>query len=86
MRLSRALKAAKRPQYNERHDKVILQHDNARFHVAKSVKIYLETLKWEVLSHQPYFPDIASSDYHLFRLMVHSLADQYLCSYEEDKN
>ncbi|GFW72183.1 mariner Mos1 transposase [Trichonephila clavipes] len=29
MRLSRALKD-KRPQYNERHDKVILQHDNAR--------------------------------------------------------
>jgi len=34
MRLSRALKD-KRPQYNERHDKVILQHDNARPHVAK---------------------------------------------------
>ena len=44
MRLSRALKD-KRPQYNERHDKVILQHDNARpLHVAKVVKTYLETL------------------------------------------
>ena len=43
MRLSRALKD-KRPQYNERHDKVILQHDNARPHVAKVVKTYLETL------------------------------------------
>lgn len=32
MRLSRALKD-KRPQYNERHDKVILQHDNAQPHV-----------------------------------------------------
>ena len=32
MRLSRALKD-KWPQYNERHDKVILQHDNARPHV-----------------------------------------------------
>ncbi|KAG5320099.1 MOS1T transposase, partial [Pseudoatta argentina] len=31
-KLSRALKD-KRPQYNERHDKVILQHDNARPHV-----------------------------------------------------
>ena len=37
MRLSRALKD-KRPQYNERHDKVILQHDNARPYVAKMVK------------------------------------------------
>jgi len=71
MRLSRALKD-KRPQYNERHDKVILQHDN----VAKSVKTYLETLKWEVLPHPLYFPDIAPSDYHLFRSMAHGLADQ----------
>ena len=68
MRLSRALKD-KRPQYNERHDKVILQHNNARPHVAKVVKTYLETLKWEVLPHPPYSPDVAPSDYHLFRLM-----------------
>ncbi|GFX89030.1 mariner Mos1 transposase [Trichonephila clavipes] len=51
MRLSRALKD-KRPQYNERHDKVILQHGNARPHAAKVVKTYLETLKWEVLPHR----------------------------------
>ena len=38
MRLSRTLKD-KRPQY-ERHDKVILQHDNARPHVAKVVKTW----------------------------------------------
>ncbi|GFV58091.1 mariner Mos1 transposase [Trichonephila clavipes] len=58
MRLSRALKD-KRPQYNERHDKVILQHDNARPHVAKVAKTYLETLKWEVLPHPLYSPDLA---------------------------
>ncbi|KAG5306345.1 ZDHC3 Palmitoyltransferase, partial [Pseudoatta argentina] len=46
MRLSRALKE-KRPLYAQRHDKVILLHDNARPHVGKSVKTYLETLKWE---------------------------------------
>jgi len=67
MRLSRALKD-KRPQYNERHDKVILQHDNARFHVAKVVKTYLEMFKWEVLLHPPYSPDVAPSD--LFRSMA----------------
>jgi len=85
MRLSRALKD-KRPQYNERHDKVILQHGNARPRVAKSVKTYLETLKWEVLPHSLYPPDIALFDYHLFRSMAHGLADQHLCSYEEIKN
>ena len=44
MHLSRALHE-KRPQYEQRHEKVILQHDNARPHVAKPVKTYLETLK-----------------------------------------
>ena len=84
MRLSRALKE-KRPQYEERHDKVILQHDNARPHVAKPVKTYLETLKWEVLPHPPYSPDIAPSDYHLFRSMTHGLAEQHFHSYEDAK-
>lgn len=82
MRLSRALKE-KRPQYEQRHDKVILQHDNARPHVAAPVKTYLQTLKWEVLPHPPYSPDIAPSDYHLFRSMTHGLADQRFHSYEE---
>ncbi|GFV35575.1 mariner Mos1 transposase [Trichonephila clavipes] len=85
MRLSRELKD-KRPQYNERHDKVILQHDNARPHVAKVVTTYLETLKWEVLPHPPYSLDLAPSDYRLFRSMTHGLADQHFRSYEEVKN
>jgi len=53
--------------YEQRHDKIILLHDNARPHVSKIVKKYLETLKWNVLPHSPYSPDIAPSDYWLFR-------------------
>jgi len=85
MRLSRALKD-KRQEYNERNNKVILQHDNARPHVSKSIKTYLEMLKWEVLSHPPYSSDIAPSDYHLFRSMAHGPADQRLRFYEQVKN
>ena len=84
MRLSRALKE-KRPQYEQRHDKVILLHDNARPHVAKPVKTYLKTIKWEVLPHPPYSPDIAPSDFHLFRSMAHGLAEQRFRSYEDTK-
>lgn len=84
MRLSRALKE-KRPLYEQRHDKVILLHDNARPHVAQSVKTYLETLKWEVLPHPPYSPDIAPSDYYLFRSMAHGLAEQRFHSHEDTK-
>ena len=84
MRLSRALRE-KRPQYADRHDKVILQHDNARTHVAQVVKTYLETLKWDVLPHPPYSPDLAPSDYYLFRSMQHGLADQHFRNYDEVK-
>ena len=76
----------KRPQYAKRHDKVIFLHDNARPHVAKVVKDTLEALQWDVLPHPPYSPDIAPSDYHLFRSMTHGLAEQHFTYYEETKN
>ena len=82
MRLSQALRE-KRPLYEQRHEKVILQYNNARPHVAKHVKTYLETLKWKVLPHPQYSPDIAPSDYYLFRSMAHGLADQKFRSYED---
>jgi len=63
--LDRAVKD-KRPQYGGRHDKVILQHDNAMPHVAKTVQETLQVLNWEILSHPSYSPDISPSDYHLF--------------------
>ena len=85
MPLSRALKV-KWPYYAERHYKVILQHDNARPHGSQMVKAYLETLKWEILPHPPYSPDIAPTDYHLFCSMTHSLADQHFHSYKETKS
>jgi len=69
IRLSRALRE-KRPENEQMvHDKVIFLHDNAWPHVAKVIKKYLETLKWNVLLHPPYSPDIAPSDYWLFRRM-----------------
>ena len=46
MHLSRALRE-KRPRYEQRHENEILQHDNARPHVAKLVKSYLEKPKFD---------------------------------------
>ena len=80
--LSRAL-PEKRPQYEQRHEKVILQHDNVWPHVATPVKTYLETLKCEVLPHLPYSSDVAPFDYYLFRSMAHGLADQQFRSHED---
>jgi len=85
IRLSRAVKV-KLPYYAKRHDKVILKHDNARPHVSQMVKAYIKILKWEVLPHPPYSLDITPSEYHLFRSMTHSLADQHFHSYKETKS
>ena len=84
MRLSRSLKE-KWPLYGQRHDKVILLDGNARPHVAKPVKTYLETHQWVVLPHSPYSPDRTPSDFYLFRSMAYGLADQCFYSYEESK-
>ena len=51
----------------------------------KTGQAYLETQKWEVLSHPLYSPDVAPSDYHLFRSMAHGLAYQHFRSYKEVK-
>ena len=63
----------KRPEYVTRHQAIIFHHDNARPHVAIPVKNYLENSGWEVLPHPPYSPDLASSNYHLFRSMQNAL-------------
>ena len=73
----------KRPEWTRRHGKVILQHDNAPYHTAKVVKNTLKALNWEILSHPPYSPDFAPSDYHLFASMGHSLAEQRFDNFEE---
>jgi [histone H3]-lysine36 N-dimethyltransferase SETMAR len=57
--------------------KIILQHDNARPHTAKLTKAKLQELGWEVLPHPAYSPDLAPSDYHLFRDLQHELDEQH---------
>lgn len=51
----------------------IFLHDNARPHIAQMTRQKLEELQWEILPHPPYSPDLAPSDYHLFRSLEHSL-------------
>lgn len=81
LRLKRAL-AENRPQYAKRHESVILQHDNARPHIAQVVK---NRQNWEILPHPPYSPDIAPSDYHLFRSMQSTLSAQKFRTSQEAK-
>ena len=45
---------------------VVLLHDNARPHTAAHAVETLQKLKFEVLAHPSYSPDLSPSDYHLF--------------------
>jgi histone-lysine N-methyltransferase SETMAR len=46
---------------------VVFHQDNARPHVSKMTQQKIKELNWEILDHPPYSPDLAPSDYHLFR-------------------
>ena len=66
------LKVALQANHPERR-KVRLLHDNAKPHTSKITRQKLEEFGWEVLPHPPYSPDLAPSDYHLFRSLRNHL-------------
>jgi len=45
---------------------VLLQHDNAWPHTARSTVATIQDLSFECLPHPPYSPDLAPSDFHVF--------------------
>jgi histone-lysine N-methyltransferase SETMAR len=59
-----------------RHEKVYMLHDNARPHTAKLTRLKLLELGWEILPHPPYSPDLAPSDFHLFRSLQNHLQEK----------
>lgn len=62
---------------------VILLHDNARPHTAKTTVDLITSFGWEVLPHAAYSPDMAPSDYYLFRSLQHHLADSQFKKIED---
>jgi hypothetical protein len=63
----------------------LLLHDNARLHTAHATFDALETLKFEVLSHLPYSPDLAPSDFHFFPHLKRDLKGTHVTSDGEVK-
>ena len=64
--LTEDVKPAIRGKRRKSQSSVIFLQDNARPHTAALTRETLEQLKWTVLPHPPYSPDLAPSDYHLF--------------------
>lgn len=77
--------AAKIAQVRPGLSQVRFLHDNARPHVAKLTREKLLQLNWEVLVHPPYSPDIAPSDYHLFRSLSNTLQGENFTDEDEIK-
>ena len=62
----------------------LLQQDNAKTHAAKKTKEKFEQMDGvEILPHPPFSPDLAPSDYGLFRSMQHFLRDYWFESFDE---
>ena len=63
---------------------VILQ-DNARPHTAARTLAKIEDLGWKLLTHPPYSPDLAPSDFHLFGPLEESMKGIHFQTDEEVK-
>ena len=64
---------------------VLLQHDNARPHTSLKTREIISSFGWTTISHPPYSPDLAPSDFHLFGPLKKGLRGRHFSSDEEVK-
>ena len=65
---------------------VLFHQDNARPHVSAQTLKKISELKWELVEHPPYSPDLAPSDFHLFGSLQNVLqARSYRAEHEVEK-
>ncbi|GFY11891.1 histone-lysine N-methyltransferase SETMAR [Trichonephila clavipes] len=65
---------------------VVFHQDNARPHTSLVTRQKLLQLEWDTMPHPPYSPDLAPSDYYLFRSLQNFLDGKTFTSNEEVKN
>lgn len=65
---------------------VRFHHDNARPHTANRTAALIEGFGWEMVSHPPYSPDLAPSDFHLFTELKKNLGGTQFRTDEEVQN
>jgi hypothetical protein len=70
--LRRLAEAIQQKYRGSRHG-VILPHDNGRQHTANMTKAAIPEPDWKILPHPSHSPELAPSDYNLFRFLSNSL-------------
>jgi hypothetical protein len=64
---------------------VLLLHDNAPVHISAKSQAAIQQCGFQQLNHPPYSPDLAPSDYFLFRVMKNIFRGKRFSSDEEVK-
>ncbi|GFV60698.1 uncharacterized protein TNCV_4180341 [Trichonephila clavipes] len=64
---------------------VLLLHDNARPHSAINTQNLIRSFGWEQIDDPPYSPDLARSDFHLFRYLKEFLGGKRFDTADEVK-
>ena len=65
---------------------VLLLHDNTRPHTTRLTQEKINQLRWEVMEHPSYSPDLAPSDYHLFGPLKTHLGGRHFANDAEVQN
>ena len=65
--------------------KVLLQHDKPRPRTNFKTHEDICSFGWTTISHSPYLPDLALSDFYLFGPLKESLRERYFSSDKEVK-
>lgn len=70
-----------------RNGPVVFHQDNARPHMSIQTRAHIQqTLNWELLAHPPYSPDLAPSDFHVFRSLKNFLRGRRFQNDEQLEN
>lgn len=80
------LQTARQGLRKPRNQKLYLLHDNAPIHTAAVTGTAITNCGYDVLPHPPYSPDLAPSDFYLFRHLKHHLRGQHFASAEDVKS
>ena len=67
-------------------DRIYFLHDSTRPHVAKLTRQKLLELEWVTIPHPPYSPDLAPTDYYLFRSLSNHLREKKIRRRERPQN